>query len=382
MKITCIAPSTIPSETANSVQVMKVCQALTQLGHETSLIVPGDCPVAWDQLKDHYGLVTVFPIRWLPVRPSLRKIDFAWNSLKEAEKDNAQLIYTRLLWVAVLALKRKMPVILELHEVPAGRFSPWLYRRYVRMSGIKLTVFITRALKEHVETRLKLQHKPFESFIAPDGVDLERFERLPTSIDARKLLGLTESFTAVYSGGFYPGRGLENLFALAKAFPQAQFIWIGGKPEQIKHWQEQLAGEEIQNVRLPGYVSNRQLPLYQAAAEVLLIPYDKKVAGNSGGNIASVTSPMKVFEYLASGKAILSSDLPVLHEVLNESNACFYPSDNIEAMIREFARLMNETSYRQSLAMQAKKDAQRYSWKTRMNSILEWFNLLQAEHKA
>jgi glycosyltransferase involved in cell wall biosynthesis len=57
------------------------------------------------------------------------------------------------------------------------------------------------------------------------------------------------------------------------------------------------------------------------------MPYKSKVAGNSGGDIAQVTSPMKLFEYLACGRAILTSDLPVLREVLSENNAAFYPPE-------------------------------------------------------
>ena len=42
MKIVAIAGSRIPSDTANSIQVMKACQALVQLGHELTLIVPAN----------------------------------------------------------------------------------------------------------------------------------------------------------------------------------------------------------------------------------------------------------------------------------------------------------------------------------------------------
>lgn len=379
MKIAYIAPSAIPSETANSVQVMKVCQALTQLGYDTTLMVPGTQTYTWEQLKDHYGLHTSFPIRWLPTQPYLRKIDFAWASIQLVKKININLVYTRLLWVAVLALQQKLPVILELHEVPGGRFSPWLYKHYLKFNGIKLTVFITHALKKLIETSLNVRHKKEETLIAPDGVDLERFEGLPSQSAARSALGLNETFTAVYSGGFYPGRGLESLFDLAKAFPQVQFIWVGGKPTQVEQWQNQLNDAGLMNVKLTGYVPNNRLPLYQTAADVLLMPYSQKVAGNSGGDIASVTSPMKLFEYMASGRAILTSDLPVLHEVLNESNASFYPPDDLQGLIHAFAKLQKDTQYREAIAIQAKMDVKQYSWKERMKSILEHFILIQAE---
>ncbi|HWR65314.1 MAG TPA: hypothetical protein VN364_04300, partial [Bellilinea sp.] len=66
MRIAVIAPSRIPSSTANSIRVMKVCQALAQLGHSLRLWVPGDQSTPWDQLMDYYGVKTPFEIIWLP----------------------------------------------------------------------------------------------------------------------------------------------------------------------------------------------------------------------------------------------------------------------------------------------------------------------------
>lgn len=381
MKIAYVAPSTIPSETANSVQVMKVCQALTQLGNQVHLLVPAGKPSSFSDLQHHYGVNAEFQISWMKASPSLRKLDFAWNAVSAARRQHADLVYTRLVWVALIALKRGLPVVLEMHEVPGGRFSPWLYRRYLSSRGKKLTVFITRALQQLIETNLHLRHKESECCIAPDGVDLERYADLPDAPSARQTLGLQEQVTALYSGGFFSGRGIENLYALAQRFPDVQFVWIGGKPAQVSEWQQKLSSTGMKNVFLTGYVANSQLPLYQAAADILLMPYQRKVAGHSGGDIASVTSPMKLFEYLASGRAILTADLPVLREVLSESNAVFYPPDNLDAFSSQFDRLVRDPSLRQRLANAARQDARRYAWKERMQLILSKFSHLNGAKK-
>ena len=64
MKIVAIAGSTIPSDTANSLQVMKACQALVQIGHEVTLLVTGAKNTSAD-LQKHYGLQVDLPIDWL-----------------------------------------------------------------------------------------------------------------------------------------------------------------------------------------------------------------------------------------------------------------------------------------------------------------------------
>ena len=375
MKIAYIAPSTIPSLTANSMQVMKVCQALTQLGHETHLLVPGLQGRNWSELEEQYGIDTPFQINWLPARKSLHKLDFVWAAVQKAKRNESDLIYTRLLWAAVMALRQRIPVILEMHEIPSGNFAPILYRHYLSRPGKHLTVFITRALQDEIEKTIQVRHDPKQFFIAPDGVDLDRYQHLPDSPTARKTLGLPEALTAVYSGGFYPGRGLEILFDLAAKFPQVQFLWIGGQPHIVTDWRAKVKAAKLKNVTLTGYVPNRQLPLYQAAADILLMPYRQKISGSSGGDISAVTSPMKLFEYMACGRAILCSDLPVLHEILNESNARFYPPEDLPAMTAAFSNLLADQHLRSTLGRQAQKDVLQYSWKTRMQLILESFSV-------
>jgi glycosyltransferase involved in cell wall biosynthesis len=374
MKITYIAPSTIPSETANSVQVMKVCQAMSRLRHEVELIVPGKPYKDHQALKSHYGIITDFNISWLPFKPTLRKIDFAVDALRLAAQWHSDLVYTRMLWVALIACWRKLPVILEMHDIPSGLLGPMLYRRYLRSKNQKLTVFITQALKNIIEQDLNVQHTEKEAFIAPDGVDLERYQALPTAAEARKALGLQEQFTAVYSGGFYPGRGLEILLDLAAAFPEVQFLCVGGKPEVIREWQVKADAMHLDNFTLTGFIANEKLPLYQATADVLLMPYRKQVAGSGGGDIAAVTSPMKVFEYMACGRAILCSNLPVLHEVLNEKNAAFYPPEDLPALKAALALLQKDQKLREALGRQARADVVQYSWDERMKAILAFFN--------
>jgi glycosyltransferase involved in cell wall biosynthesis len=200
-----------------------------------------------------------------------------------------------------------------------------------------------------------------------------RYGDLPQPASARKSLNLPDIFTAAYSGSFYQGRGLETLMELARAFPAVQFLWIGGNPDQVADWKKKMDAENISNVVLTGFISNDRLPLYQAAADVLLMPYDKQFSGSGGGNIASVSSPMKLFEYMAAERAILASDIPVLREVLDENNAAFYAPEDFEDLKSQFAALISDKSRREYLAHQAGEDAKAYEWKTRMKNIMQVF---------
>ncbi len=371
MKIAYIATSEIPSQKANSLQVLKVCQALTQAGEQVHLYVPGTGKVDIPALNQAYGIEIRFPITRLPSRKALRRFDFTWQSLRSARRAGVDLVYTRMLWVARLAQFMDLPVILEMHDLPTGKFGPGLYKHFLRSKEHKLVVYITHALKRLADEHSGCPADPAEAVIAPDGVDLERYAYLPSPKEARARLNLPEMITAAYSGSFYAGRGLEGLMELAVRFPQVQFLWIGGDEPSVTGWQRKLSAAGVKNVRLTGFIPNSQLPLYQAAADILLIPYSRRVAGSGGGDISAVSSPLKMFEYLAAGRAILTSDLPVLREVLNDSNALFYPPEDMQAMAAAFASLVNDEGLRLRLAAQACADAGKYEWKARMTRVMQ-----------
>ncbi|MCX8025087.1 MAG: glycosyltransferase [Thermanaerothrix sp.] len=370
MRIACFSTSKIPSSTANSIQVMKMCQALVQTGHVVKLWVPGQMTTSWPRLAAHYGLAYSFEVEWVPSRPWLKRYDFVFQAWNRARGWGADLVYTWLPQIGLMALHAGIPLVLELHDRPSGRIGPHLLRWVVNHKGSKCLAIITRALYRALQEEFGLNLRKDQVVIAPNGVDLERYQGLPDPPEARQRLGLKEQFTAVYSGHFYPGRGMGLLLAVARSLPHIQFLWVGGREEAVSYWRNEVYREGLTNVVLTGFVENQVLPLYQAAGEVLLMPYERAVAGSSGGNSADICSPMKMFEYLACGRAILTSDLPVLHEVLNEQNARFCPPEDVEAWKTALDDLFHHPEVCRSLGQQARMDAGRYTWMARAHRIL------------
>ncbi len=371
MKIACITTSQIPSSTANSIQVMKVAQALAQVGGAVSVFAPGRAAADWDTLAAHYGLVTPFEAQWVPGLRLFRRYDFALAALGRAQAWGADVVYTWLIQVALLAAMRGLPVVLELHDRPTGKLGPRLYRAFLRQKARKRTLVITGALRRALEQAYGYTYPEDEIRIAPNGADLERYADLGDPAMARHQLGLPQGPTAVYSGHFYAGRGLDLLYALAQRLPQVNFLWVGGRPEDVARWREKLAAAGAGNVLLTGFVENRRLPLYQAAGDVLLMPYERSIAGSSGGNSVEICSPMKMFEYMAVGRAILASDLPVLHEVLDERNAVFCPPEDVDAWTAALQALLDNPNRLAQLAGQARRDILRYTWRARAERALE-----------
>ncbi|MRR31252.1 glycosyltransferase, partial [bacterium] len=283
-------------------------------------------------------------------------------------------VYTWLPQVGVLAVQKKIPAVLELHDRPTGRFGPGMVKRYIEMPGNKRTVLITAALQQCIEADSGCTFGNDEVVVASNGVEYERFATLPAPSVARKELGITERPTAVFSGHLYTGRGSDLMYNLARAIPEVQFLLVGGRDEDVAFWQRKARHEGVMNIVLKGFVPNEELPKYLAAGDVFLMPYERSIAGSSGGNSVDICSPMKMFEYMAAGRAILSSDLPVIHEVLNTDNAVFAPPENLDAWKKALTGLMKKPDQRSKLAEQAQQDARLFTWETRARKILAGFD--------
>ena len=373
MKIGMIAPTTIPSRSANTIQVMKNAVALAKVGHEVRLYIPKDeDEVPWHRLASQYGLVTEQPSQlefvWVTRKPFWRTYDYGIKAFRTAKRDDVDCVFTRLLQSAVMASLVRVPVYFELHDIPAGKMGPVLFRQFLRGKGKKTIVTITQALMDAIDTDYKIPND-VEKIVAPDGVDLERFENLPTQEEVRDLLGIPHSFTVGYTGHLYRGRGEEILLNLAKRMREVNFLIIGGREKDIKRVQDVVDTQGLENIHLVGFIPNTVLPQYQRACDCLLMPYQNEIAGSSGGDIAKFLSPMKMFEYLASGKPILSSDLPVLREVLNDKNSILLPCDDLDEWEKAILRVRNEEALAIKLAMAAKETAKNFSWQQRVKSI-------------
>lgn len=375
MKIACISTSQVPSITANSIQVMKVCQAIREEGHEVRLWIPGNQPSAFAPLKDQYGLRSEFDITWLPAWNRLKRYDFAWSAVQHAIQWNADLIYTWTPQAALFAVWRGQKTILEMHDRATGQFGPGVLKQFLQAKNVQTElVCVTRSLQHALEEQLELVIPDRQVVIAPNGVDVERYQNLPRPAEARKQLGLPEVTTVSYTGHFYAGRGVDVLFALAQAFPWVQFLWIGGRESELTAVRQQLADTGLTNVILTGFIDNRRLPLYQAASEVLLMPYERSIAGSSGGNSADICSPMKMFEYMAAGRLILTSDLPVIREVLDDASACFCPPEDPDAWVRSLGEALADPAFIHEHGLAARQLMNRYTIQQRQHNILRAFS--------
>ena len=160
MKIAVITNSRIPSLTANSIQAMKVTQALMQLGHEIRMFAPRETEsVSRESLAAHYGLRLIPDLELLPSERHFKRFDFIFHAQRAAKKIGANLIYTWLPQSAVMGLWSGYPVVLEMHADVSGVMGAWWLRQFWKAKGRKVMTVTTSALRNALERSTKIQFK-------------------------------------------------------------------------------------------------------------------------------------------------------------------------------------------------------------------------------
>jgi glycosyltransferase involved in cell wall biosynthesis len=388
MKIAIVAPTSIPAKQANTLQVMKMTQALVNIGNQVRLAVPDDANSngsvdrQWSNIAYHYGLSNEFQIDWLPANQKMRKYDYAWRAIQWAIRWEPDILYTRLPQAAAIGSQRGINTILEVHDFPRGKFGSRLFKWFLTGKGAIRMVVISKALATDLD---KVYRAPIQPLILPDGVDLIRYADVQTPSRSRaKLLPViepyldqsgshfsAEKFTVGYTGHLYPGRGLQLILDIAERLKDMNFIIAGGESKDALRLRDAAQKQRLTNVTITGFIPNAELPLFQAACDVFLMPYQRQVAASSGGDISNYLSPMKLFEYLACGRPICSSDLPVLREILSDEIAVLLPPEDVNGWVSAVQNLRENPNYWAELANKSRRIGEQYSWESRAKKILE-----------
>jgi len=370
VRITYFANGSIPSRSANSVHIMKMCEALGDEGHAVTLRVPdqgpaelrGADPFAW------YGVRSVFRLRkarWMPRHPQ-GVVDLLWvllSALLIRCVDRAQVCVTRNPWAGFLFPRLGIVTILELHGPIATQ--GWLGRLYRRFQAFRHPNLMRLVvISEALGARYRAAGAP-EGIIRVlrDAVDAEKYPE-PVYPERRERLRVG------YVGSLNDGKGMEILIALAARDGGNEYHVYGGSPADVARWRGAPATPA--NVILHGHIPNAEVPAVLGGFDVALMPYLTRVSVSGNyGDVAAWMSPLKMFEYMAAGRAIVCSDLPVLREVLeHERTALLAAPEDIAAWAAAVARLA-DPALRARLGRAARERAVReFSWRYRAKRIL------------
>jgi len=366
MKIVYISRSIIPSRTANSVHVMKMCQAFADNGHEVTLLAPWTKKLEEKNIENifsYYGVKENFTLKkvFSPNIKYLKKFIYSYRCSRIIKNINPSVVYGRDdMRAFYFALKDGYNAVFEKHS-PLGenKVNDKLIEKMIFSKPNAKLVLISNALKKIFIDKYDIKDENI--FVAHDGSDVVPDNQIPAGIE------LDNNIQIGYIGSLFKGRGIDIIIELAKRIENATFHIIGGNEKDVNMWKNKVS---LKNLIFHGFVEPKEAYKYRNMCEILLAPYQ---TANEGNRTSDYMSPIKLFEYMASKKTILTSDLPVIHEFLNPNNAILVDPLDVDLWEKNLIDLMNDSKKRISLAENAYADfIKNYTWKSRAENILNY----------
>lgn len=389
-----ISNARLPSLMAHGLQIVQNCEAFAENGADVTLwcasrFVPAAERQLGRDIWQHYGIKRNFKLRRLPtldltfLTPKLFLVQYATFALIAALCalfTAADLYYSRdpLILLLLSFIKPRQKLVYEAHRLNRPGVGAWLQRQVLRRCG--LTVAITPPLRDRLNQRQAANPVKSQIIVAHDGIRPARFENVPPQGEARTQIGWASAgFIVGYVGRLRTlgmDKGLDILIDAIGRLPAGSVsLAIVGGPESMvddyrQRWHEWGLPED--RFLCSGQVAADQVPRYMSTFDVCAMPYPWQE------HFAYDTSPMKLFEYMASGRAIVASDLPAYADVLrDDENALLVPPSEVEALAAAIERLQTDAELRSRLAASAYRQVlSDYTWSARAKAILAAYQRL------
>jgi glycosyltransferase involved in cell wall biosynthesis len=377
----------LPTEKAHGLQIMHNCEAFAEAGARVSLWVARrrNTPAlrGVHDVYAHYDVQPAFSVRRLPCLDLLwlnagglagralfgvQAFTFALAAVLAACFTRADVLYSRdafVLAALALVLPRR-PRAYEAHSLAQGRIGRAIQRFVVRRARVFATT-------QHLASDLiALGAHPAHTHVAPDGIRRARFAHPPTREQARHANGWDEAaFVVGYIGRLHTMMLDKGVGDLVDALAQAggcTLLLVGGPDAQAEalraRWR--ALGQPDARFWYAGQVPAAKVPAYLAACDVCAMPFP------FNPHFAYHASPIKLFEYMASGAAVVASDLPSTREIVTDGeDALLYPPSDVDALAAAITRLREDAALRRRLGDTARARVfARYTWDARARAIL------------
>lgn len=364
-KIKYLANVRIPTEKAHGYQICKMCEEFARTGVDVELIIParrnsysGDI-FDFYKIEKNFQITRIFCLDWIRFGFWgfwIERLSFLLAAKKYLSRRSDYFVYTREEFAGWFFSE----YYLELHDLSEKLF---IWRKKLFQKATKIFT-LTHGLKNDLIDSFQIDNDKI--IVVPDAVDLQKFQLKISQAEARNKLQLPlDQRIILYSGHLFAWKGVQTLADAAKDI-EATFYFIGGtEKDQAAFVEKNKDLISRGKIVAPGFRNRAEIPYWLAAADVLVLP-------NSGKEKISqrYTSPLKLFEYMASGRPIVASNLPSLREILHDDNAIFFEADNPESLSMSLKKVLHNKNLANSISEKALSDVQAYTWQKRAGKII------------
>jgi glycosyltransferase involved in cell wall biosynthesis len=372
MRILYVFPEPLPLPRARGVQVAHTVAALAREGVTVRFAyVPADDdadPLAAYGINrprdvEHVPLSRGLsaPFSWLPLRSNrlfFRRLA-CWIERETNQGHRPSLVMARHLKLGEMLLDRfpGIPLLYEVHEVYADTAPASKRARYGAIEAhiVQSAAAIVTNSRATLNRLIELYGRRDHMEVVPNGVDWPAHLTEKPWSDAQHHV--------VYAGSLFAWKGVADLIAAAEFLPRYRITLIGGDKEQIERLRASTPtkGAEIE---FTGRLPHQQVLARLAGACIAVLP-------NRADPDSAFTSPIKLFEYMAAGCAVVATDLPSVREVLAENEAIWVPPSNPERLAAGIRLLANDPEQAQQLGERLHERARAYTWEKRASRLAE-----------
>jgi glycosyltransferase involved in cell wall biosynthesis len=345
-----------PNSSAYAIHVLKMCDAFASQAKKINLISPY-ISIDTNELKTNYRIknrINFFSILKNKKINFLKRIFFSLKILTNKKLNKKNCIYiSRSIIFAIIGSIFNKKIILELHHELSG-LTKILYFFLKKMKLLNNLRYI------FIHMNLINVFKPRRKYIClDDAVDVRDFKNIKNIKKIKK--------TCVYVGSFHQGKGVELILEIAKKLQHINFHLYGDKkflnPNKI-----------LKNVKIFNYINYKQIPKTLSRYEIALMPYGNWVSGRLKKiNLINSMSPLKMFDYLASGNIIIASDLDVYKHILkNNYNSILLNNSKANLWCKWIDKISISTKKYNYIKTNALKTANKHTWIIRSKKILNF----------
>lgn len=368
MKLLYAFPEPLPLPRARGLQVVNTVRALAEEGVAVDLCYApggGDPFQASDLVRPEQVHLTPLSrsLPW-PLQHIHSNRLFAARLIRHMRGRIPDVIMVRHLKIALSLLGRfpRIPLLYEAHEVfadtaPEKRRARIAEAELRVVQGAQAVVANSRATAERLAERYGALRN---SVVIPNGVDYQ--SAIPEKDWAQR------AERVVYAGSFFGWKGVDDLVAAARELPGLRIQLLGGDPDSVRKLRGQVGagGAEIE---FSGRVSPQQVARALERACIAVLP-------NRADPDSAFTSPIKLFEYMAAGCAIVATDLPAVREILAENEAVWVQPGNPHSLAAGLRRLTQDADFARDLSQRVRAKARRYTWRQRAIDLVRVLRIL------
>jgi glycosyltransferase involved in cell wall biosynthesis len=390
----------LPTEKAHGLQIMQNCEAFADAGCDVTLWVARrwntremraiDDPFAYYGVRANFKLRRIPCIDIFPLFPPesagarlafyLLLLSYALASLPLLLFTRADIFYSRDAFILGLFARLKPAAALayEVHQFAASGRGAALQAHVVQRVGSVIAV-TPRLRKDLIR-----QHgaDPARVIVAHDGIRRGRFADIPGKAAARRHIGWPqEAFIVGYLGRLHTigmDKGVGTLVDSMATIEGACLALVGGPDEMAESLRRKwlALGLRADGFLYAGHVPPDEAPRFLSAFDICALPLP------AATHFALYASPMKLFEYMAAGRAIVATDLPAWSDVVADGeSALLAPPDDVPAWSNAISRLQADGGLRMRLGVRAREQALKaYTWDVRAQRILAHIRNAGAGH--